>query len=294
MLRHSELKRAASADAREVAAATAAAQRWAEAQQSLQREQAAWEGEGGKASGQLWEHLECEDIWRRRPLLTPNPNGTDHSKASLVQQQSGGSLQQQAVIAAAASDDATLRRVASLARQATPAQPGGGGGGDGEEAEADEESDGEGGGGAVEGEAGEGPEPLPPSRTASLGGAEVDAAEPGGGGWQPDLADDGAQDGAWEEAPLVQEPCELIWRGGAIAGSLRLSRTSLQFEPNPNAAHGALGGGADEGEANAEAQLWPVHELRQMQRRRYLLSHTALELFASQSTVFFNLRERWE
>ena len=40
------------------------------------------------------------------------------------------------------------------------------------------------------------------------------------------------------------------------------------------------------------SRLWPVHGLRQMQRRRYLLMHTGLELFVEQSTVFFNLHNR--
>ena len=201
-----------------------------------------------------------------------------------MQQQSGGSLQQQAVIAAAASDDEALRRVASLARQATPAAAG-------EQEAVDDESDGDGDGGAEGGEVGEGPEPLLPSRAASLGAVEAEVVEAAGSGWQPDLGDGGTQDTSPEELLLQEEPCELIWRGGAIAGSLRLSRTSLQFEPNP-AAHGATGAAADDGDSSAEAQLWPVQELRQMQRRRFLLNHTAIELFASQSTVFFNLREQ--
>lgn len=90
-LRQAEIRRAVSADAREAGGAAAASQRWGEAQRTLQREQAAWEAPGQKASSQMWEHLECEDHWRRRPLLTPNPNGSAHEEASLVQEQSGGS-----------------------------------------------------------------------------------------------------------------------------------------------------------------------------------------------------------
>eukprot|EP00965_Chrysotila_dentata_P219132 6190953-Pleurochrysis_carterae.AAC.1 len=33
---------------------------------------------------------------------------------------------------------------------------------------------------------------------------------------------------AWEEAPLFEEECEMVRRGGVAAGTLRLSRTALQ------------------------------------------------------------------
>ncbi|KAL1521639.1 hypothetical protein AB1Y20_021296 [Prymnesium parvum] len=306
-LRHAEINRATSADAREAAAATTASQRWAEAQRSLQREQVAWEAPGENTSTQLWEHLECEDIWRRRPLLTPNPNGTDHSKASMVQQQSGGSASLPAQVGVGvqgeATDHAALRRVASLARHTGlgGAVDDRGGALDESGEEGDEFADA--GSHAPTHEAG-----LSMTTSASdamlLGEADNAAV-------QVAQLDEVAQDSSLEEAMLVQLPCELIWRGGMIAGltppheahvpspgiykslsltgTLCLSRASLQFEPDPSKqlSQGAVA--ADDGEANAESRLWPVQELRQLQRRRYLLMHTAIEIFVSQSTIFFNL-----
>lgn len=70
-----------------------------------------------------------------------------------------------------------------------------------------------------------------------------------------------------------------LWMATRGVGSLCLSRTSLRFEPDQAK---LKAGAAEEGDGNAEARLWRVRDIRQMQRRRYLLSHTALELFASQ------------
>ena len=93
----------AAADAKEAAAAAQSARRWRETLRSLQREQAAWEAAGRRAAGddaggaaadgadgsvERFEHLEAEDIWRRRPLLVPNPAASDHREASEGQERS--------------------------------------------------------------------------------------------------------------------------------------------------------------------------------------------------------------
>ena len=108
-LRYAELRRMAAADAKEAAAAAQSARRWRETLRSLQREQAAWEAAGRRAAGddaggaatdggdgsvERFEHLEAEDIWRRRPLLVPNPAASDHREASEGQERSGGSKKQ--------------------------------------------------------------------------------------------------------------------------------------------------------------------------------------------------------
>ena len=92
-LRQVESKRAAAADAKETAEAAHAAHMWEGVQRTLLREQAAWEEPGSSGGAHFWEHLEVEDTGpgRRRPLLVPNPMGTDHKQASLTQQKSGGS-----------------------------------------------------------------------------------------------------------------------------------------------------------------------------------------------------------
>ena len=80
-------------------------------------------------------------------------------------------------------------------------------------------------------------------------------------------------------------------RGGVQKGSLRLTRVALQFEADPPAAGTAAAAVEESPEVHA-SQLWGVGELRQMQRRRYLLVHCAVELFVGASAVFFNLHTK--
>eukprot|EP00967_Tisochrysis_lutea_P110376 scaffold172683_cov23-Tisochrysis_lutea.AAC.1 len=93
-IRSNEVQRLAAARAGAAGFAAEAAQRWRETSRSLAREQEAW---GDPASGSLTtrterrELLECEDSWRRRPILVENRLLDDHASASLIQQQSGGS-----------------------------------------------------------------------------------------------------------------------------------------------------------------------------------------------------------
>ena len=106
----------AAADARELASAEQAAERWRETQRALQREQRAWEspppaGSGGAAV--RWEHYGSEDAWRRMPLMLPNPALSDHREASSQQAKSGGSAKED--------DEVRLRQVATIARQHAPA-----------------------------------------------------------------------------------------------------------------------------------------------------------------------------
>ena len=136
--RMEQLRRAAAAD-RDSAAIAHAAHAWDAMQQSLQREQDAWTAPGTSASqAPFWQHLEVEDVRRRRPLLAPNPGGSDHRKANTVQRRSGGSAAPGSVAGGGSDcekhngerDTLTeqLKRVASLARQASVSSAARGGG----------------------------------------------------------------------------------------------------------------------------------------------------------------------
>jgi len=295
-LRQVESKRAAAADAKEKAEAAHAAHMWEAVQRTLLREQAAWEEPGSSGGARFWEHLEVEDTGpgRRRPLVVPNPLGTDHKQASLTQQKSGGSRAWP--ISAPAADDpsstadgpegsvnegsvAALRRVASMARQATGGSSIGKGGeeGEGEEGEADEES---------------------LSRTASIvaGAASAPASDTAAPltAAAADAAADDTERASDETSDdwLFNGPCDLVWRGGVVVGIVTLTRTALTFEADPNKVGEAEGKASDAevkvseavtGNPVAEgARTWMVAELKQMQRRRFLLTHTALEIFTAQ------------
>jgi hypothetical protein len=307
-------------------------------QRSLLREQGAWESPSSH-NARLWEHLESEDAWRRRPLLVPNPNGTDHRHASQIQQMSGGSKS-----AATASDDAAdggeaagggggggggggngathggqsdeagseaalgarLKHMASLAKQASVgmARDGshGGGEGAGEEENDDDENDVAAAGGDAErgGEDGGG------EADETLAETSMGSAASGGAGATSPSASHAvlSVEEAWDESVLFHEEGELIWRGGVVRGVVALTRVALTFqavagtppapsgseEPASSGERGGDGVGAAVGGVAVDgSRLWRVSDLRQLQKRRYLLMHTALEVFVGSSAVFLQL-----
>ena len=320
-LRHAESARAAAADAREKSDAAHASQTWEKVQRTLLREQAAWEEPGSSGGSRFWEHLEVEEAWdaatlfqggRRRPLLVPNPAGSDHRDASAIQQQSGGSrpwLRGVPTADATTADGegldegegsvAALRRVASLARAASTGV--GGSMGDGTEGEEDEEDD---------------ELPSPPPQTpglakveslleSSVAGERSSPMSPTGSGWVVGGEGGDGEEG-WDASTLFQGSAELVWRGGVVPGVVMLSRTALKFEvaavnANASTEESAMSGSGVGGGSSApmglvaeatgsgsgapvveSSRMWAVTELRQMQKRRYLLTHTAIEIFTAQ------------
>ena len=356
-LQRAEAARVAAADAQLRAEVSHAANAWRDVHQSLLREQRAWEDPSSTGGATLWKQLEVEDAGpgRRRLLLVPNPNGSDHAQASAIQQRSGGSMsRREAALRAeavggtehggdsghagagdgdgdgAAADGVAalstqLRRASALARQAsTSAGLGGGvggaeaeGEGEGEENDDDDELDR--GRGRSASEVALGTEAGRPhdeaARLAADTPAGTDDANVDGGAWGAsdgreataagggETAAAAAADEGWDSSLLFQAPCELVWRGGVVVGSVSVSRTALAFEVTPPSAAAddgaakpagaaeASGGGSGQPSASAMAdgcpvgegsRTWRVNQLRQLQRRRYLLSHTALEVFTTQ------------
>ena len=207
--------------------------------------------------------------------------------------------------------DVKLRRAASLARQASlPSSHAAARREEGEEGEEGEDED------EHEDDADPMREPRTPARSLSGSSAEGRAAsagrEQGGHGageapggvegsskMEPKVAGSGeGLEENWDYSMLYHGACKLVWRGGVVSGTVSLSRTTLAFDVevstddgSANAAgSGAVGlslggsehsgrGGLAGGMGAPGSRVWAIPELRQMQRRRYLLMHTALELF---------------
>ena len=81
----------------------------------------------------------------------------------------------------------------------------------------------------------------------------------------------GPQKAMGVEPPLEDISCDLVWRGGVQPGRLRLTRSSLRFHRDAPPADGGGGEGClpPPLAGGGGSQLWPVAELKQMQRRRY-------------------------
>ena len=74
-----------------------------------------------------------------------------------------------------------------------------------------------------------------------------------------------------------------------LTGVLRLSKRSLHFDGSAAAAAGPEQAGARDGAEGSYTKTWLCAELKHMQRRRYLLMHTAVEVFVDASAVFLNV-----
>ena len=150
----------------------------------------------------------------------------------MVQQQSGGSMPLPSSAEAPAAsgtpaDEVALRRAASFARQLRGALPlDSSGANDHPDDGADDENDGDHDSADMR-TVGRGPNRAVADGDESEDGTAAARDNPTDGSVWADHSPAGSGDGPWEEAPLMQDDCELIWRGGVVPGSLRLSRSEL-------------------------------------------------------------------
>ena len=106
-----------------------------------------------------------------------------------------------------------------------------------------------------------------------------------------------------EYGRLVVLDAELVRPSRVSAGRLFIGRTTLQFLAERGAATdvgesqrgGGGGGAAEAGGGTVETVRWQLGSIKQMHRRRYLMAHTAIELFRDDgSTLLLNFTDKRE
>ena len=123
------------------------------------------------------------------------------------------------------------------------------------------------------------------------GGDEDDEEEEG-----EEEADDDHSVGFVEsegERVFFHTEADLVRPYGLVPGKILISDRHLRFLGSGGLSEGSLEGDWSAMLARDSALIWPLGSVKQMHRRRYLMSHSALELFDDAGNIFlFNFRSQ--